>query len=98
MATLEGFSIPFFPSKVNILTWVAIFLCMESSNNCPEVKLLARCARIIKLPPKDLFLEHLKFYQKPHQRILLFAKNVQLGNLAAKIRINSRKCLVNDSL
>jgi len=94
MATLEGFSIPFFPSIVNILTWVATFLCTESSNNYPEVKLLVRCARIIKLPPKDLFIEHLKFYQKLHQKILLYVNPVRLESMA--IKRNLRKCLIND--
>lgn len=92
MATFEGFSIPFFPSSVNILTWVATFLCMESSNNYPEKKLLAKCVRLIRLAPKDLYTEPLKFYPRPHLKTLLFVKLALLESLGMKR--NSRRCLV----
>ena len=88
MATLEGFSFPFFPSSVKILTWVANFLCMDSQKNYPLPSLSAICARKHTSIIKDLFITPLRYSHYIHPKNLLFAKNVQLERVSLKTRNN----------
>ena len=88
MATLEGFSFPFFPSSVKFLTWVANFLCMDSQKDYPLVHLPVICASQNTIIKNDSFSIPSSFPLTVHLKSVLFAKNVQLGRASLKTKNN----------
>ena len=93
MATLEGFSFPFFPSSVKFLTWVANFLCMDFQKDYPLASLPAICASQNTILKNDSFSTHSRFFHTAHLKSVLFAKNVQLEKGSLKIKNNSKNTL-----
>ena len=93
MATLEGFSFPFFPSSVKFLTWVANFLCMDSQKDYPLVALPAICASQNTIIKSDSFITPSSFYPTTHLKSVLFVKNVQSERVILKARSNLKNTL-----
>ena len=93
MATLEGFSFPFFPSSVKFLTWVANFLCMDSQKDYPLGHLPVICASQTTIIKNDSFSTPSSFYLTAHLKNVLFAKNVQLEKGSLKTKNNLKNTL-----
>ena len=88
MATLEGFSFPFFPSSVKFLTWVANFLCMDSQKDYPLGHLPVICASQNTIIKNDSFFTPSRYSPTTHLKSALFAKNVQSERVVLKARRN----------
>ena len=93
MATLEGFSFPFFPSSVKFLTWVANFLCMDSQKNYPLANLPVICVSQNTTIKNDSFFTPSRYSPTTHLKSALFAKNVQSERATLKAKSNLKNTL-----
>ena len=84
MATLEGFSIPFFPSIVNILTWGSHFFMYGIIKQLPRSEITCQMCKDYKIAAKRFVFRTFEILPKTPSEDLIICEKCAIREFSSK--------------